>query len=133
MSFLLDILIWTVSFAVLLMVIAFFISWANYNASVEARSNRELLMKILNLSVLPLGVLLFSALFTADFRRVYYPPGTPKWIAIWPAFQVTAFITVHHYLLPLMLYLWCIGMLFWKLRRTNGRVQHGGNETSQQS
>ncbi|MCS6831115.1 MAG: hypothetical protein NZ749_10800 [bacterium] len=95
----------------------FFIVLAHANASAEARRHASLVWKLLNLSVLPLGILLFSALLTADFQRVHYPPSAPRWVAILPAFQVTTVVSPGEYFVPLLLYLLSIGMLLHMTRR----------------
>lgn len=92
---------------------------AHAGADAEARSKRGVIWKLLNLSVLPLGILLFSALLSADVRRVYYPPTAPEWIRVWPAFQVTTIISLYDYLPPLLLYILSVCMLVWKTRKVH--------------
>lgn len=110
---------WIVWLVAVIAATAFLTLLAHAGADAEARSKRGLILKLLNLSVLPLGVLVFSALFSADVRRVYYPPTAPEWTTVWPAFQVTTIISLYDYLPPLLLYILSVCMLVWKIRKVH--------------
>lgn len=110
---------WIAWLVAVIAAIAFFTLLAHAAADAEARSKRGLIWSLLNLIVLPLGVLVFSALFNADIRRVYYPPTTPEWITMWPAFQVTTLISLYEYLPPLLLYALSVCIFVWKIRRVH--------------
>jgi uncharacterized membrane protein len=105
--------------------VLFLILLARVNAQAEARSRRELFMKLLNLLATPLMIAVFATLLRADVRRVYYPPGTPEWLTVWPAYQVTSFLTFEIYLFALFVYLISLGFLVRDLRK---HQRQEGNE-----
>lgn len=116
-SSLLDLLRWMLWLIVIAIAATFFTALAHAGASFEARRKSPLVWKLLNLSVLPVFILLFTTLLKADIRRVYYPPATPRWISWCPAFQLTTVVSLDDYFVPIVVYLLSVGMLLWKLRR----------------
>lgn len=86
-SVLQEILKWVLRVIVIAIAALFFAVLAHAGASAEARSDRGLVWKLMNLLYLPFLILLFSALLNADIRRVYYPPRNASVDFIVPSFS----------------------------------------------
>lgn len=109
----------------------FIVLLAHAGADAEARSERGLLAKLINLAWFPLLMLLMVVWVTGEYRRVYYPPNTPQWITLFPAFQITAVVSVTEYIGPALLYLLSVCMLLWKTHKLRAqRFTDSDNKTA---